>query len=98
MTPNNGYINNKAASILTLTLPATAAVGTALEICGVAANGWKIAQNAGQNIQVLNGGVTTTGVTGYLASTTRYDTVELLCTVANTTWNVLYAGGNLSIN
>lgn len=98
ITPNNGYINNKAASTLVLTLPVTAALGTIVEVCGVAANGWKIAQNASQNIRMLNGGVTTTGATGYLASTSAYDTVKLVCTVANTTWNVLYTGGNLSIN
>lgn len=87
MVADNGYVANNAG-LVTLTLPTTAAFGTTLYIQGAGAGGWKIAQNTGQSINI--GSVsTTTGVTGYLSSTNRYDGVQLLCIVANTTWVVL---------
>lgn len=89
MAVDNGYVPNNAA-LVTLSLPTTAAFGTTFYIQGSGAGGWKIAQNAGQNIQF--GSVSSTvGVTGYIASTNRYDSVQLLCIVADTTWTVLTA-------
>lgn len=84
MSPDIGYVANNAG-LVTLTLPVTAAVGTALGIIGLGAGGWKIAQNANQNIQV--GSVSTTvGIGGSVASTNRYNSINLICVVANTTW------------
>ena len=96
MAVNNGYIANNAG-LVTLTLPATAALGTLLAVSGLGAGGWKIAQNAGQYIN-FGSVVTTTGVTGYLASFNQFDTIFLLCTTANTSWSVLQVQGNITYN
>ena len=95
MTANVAYTANNAG-LVTLTLPTTAAAGTTLEVTGLGAGGWSIAQNASQLIH-LGSSVTTTGVGGSLSSTNRYDTVVLRCVVANTTWNVTSVIGNLTV-
>ena len=92
---NQGYITNNGASLVTYTLPVTAAQGTEIGIAGFSSGGWTIAQNASQLIHFGNQ-VTTTGVGGSLSSTNAFDQVQLLCVVANTTWVVLYAVGNLT--
>jgi len=95
MVANNGYIADNAG-LVTLTLPATAAQGTMIKVAGNGSGGWKIAQVAGQTIHF--GSVnTTTGATGSLASTNRYDQIDLLCTVANTDFVVRAAQGNITI-
>jgi len=79
-----------------LTLPATAIFGAVIQVAGKGAGGWKIAQNAGQTIHF---GVTDTitGVGGSLASTVRYDCLELLCITANTDFVVTSVVGNLTV-
>jgi hypothetical protein len=94
MAVNTGYIADNAG-LVTLTLPTTAAQGTVIGVAGNGAGGWTVAQNASQNIKFGNQ-TTTTGVGGSLASTNRYDQLELLCTVANTTWVVRSAVGNIT--
>lgn len=94
MATDNGYIANNA-SLVTLTLPTTAAIGTVQSVAGNGAGGWKVAQNSSQNIHFGNQ-TTTTGVGGSLASTNQYDQVTLLCTVANTTWVVTDSLGALT--
>ena len=91
---NTGYIANNAG-LVTLTLPATAAQGSIIRVAGQGAGGWTIAQNTGQLINF--GSSPTTITTGSLSSTNQFDVVELLCTIANTTFNVLSAQGNLTI-
>ena len=93
---NNGYLTNNAG-LVTVTLPVTAAQFTVIAVAGLGAGGWLIAQNSGQSIIFGAGGATTAGAGGSLASTNRYDTVYLLCVVANTTWLALNAIGNLTI-
>ncbi len=96
MVANNGYIANKAG-LLTMTLPAAAAVGDMFRITGINnATGWKIGQVAGQTIHFA-GVNTTTGTGGSLASTATRDTVELVCVVANTDFNILSSIGNITI-
>jgi hypothetical protein len=95
MTSNNGYIASNS-SLVTLTLPVTAAVGDEISIAGSGAGGWLIAQNAGQTIHFGTSN-TTTGATGSLASTNRYDQVDLLCIVANTDFVVRGVDGNLTV-
>lgn len=92
---DNGYITNNAG-LVTVTLPATASVGDVVRVAGYGAGGWRIAQNAGDIIHFL-GTDTTTGATGRLDSTNRYDAVELLCTVANDEWVVISSMGNITI-
>jgi hypothetical protein len=93
---NTGYYTQNAATT-TLTLPATMAAGQYFEITGVGAGLWTIAQLAGQSI-VFGNTTSTVGTGGALSATAVGDTVKVLCTVANTTFQVLSAVGNLSVD
>lgn len=95
MAVNNGYILNNVG-IVAATLPATAAVGDIVIIVGKGSGGWIMAQNAGQQTHFISSD-TTTGGGGFLASTVRYDCVELVCTTANTDFTVRSSTGNLAI-
>lgn len=95
MAITNGYVANNAAQVV-FDLPTTAAVGSLVAVQGAGAGGWKVAQGAGQSI-LLNEGASTVGVTGYLASSGRYDTVYLMCIVANTTWAYNSGFGNYDL-
>jgi hypothetical protein len=92
---NKGYFTNKS-TLLTLTLPSTAAVGSVLRVSGMTASGWKVAQNASGVIH-FGKTDTTVGVTGYIQSTLARDAVELICCVADNEWNVLSSVGNITI-
>lgn len=93
---DNGYICNKAG-LLTLTLPAVAAVGDTISVTGKNIPvGWRVAQNAGQTIH-LGAAATTTGVAGYIESTQLYDVAELVCVTANTDWAVAYSVGSITV-
>lgn len=95
-TVNYAYTINHAtpASLLTITLPATAAVGDRVEIVGNTAGMWKLVAAAGDTIKLLS---STTSAGGYLLATTQYDCVEVVCTVADTTWVVCKSMGNLTV-
>lgn len=92
---DNGYVSVNAG-LVTVTLPVTAALGTVIEIMGEGAGGWVIAQNAGQSIQFGNLS-TTVGAGGSLASTNQWDTVKIICRVADTTWSVVSNVGVLNV-
>ena len=96
MAINNGYIINNGASLVTLTLPATAAQGSTFQVVGTSSGGWTIAQVAGQSIN-FGTSTTTTGTGGSLSSTNTYDSVELVCTTANTTFQVIKPVGNITV-
>lgn len=96
MVVNNGYITNKAGTAANMTLPVTAAVGSSLEVIGRGATGWVVAQNASQTIH-MNSVSTTTGTGGSLASSAQFNTVTLICTVANTDWTVVASQGVLTV-
>ncbi len=55
---NTGYMADNVSQV-TITLPATPAVGDIVQVSGIGAGGWKIAQNAGQSIitKDLPGGI-----------------------------------------
>lgn len=95
MTIDNGYVPTNTA-LTTITLPSTAAFGSTVAIAGYGAGGWKLAQNSGQ---IINFGTypTTTGTSGALYSSASIDSVTLLCIVANTTWTVISAVGNIIV-
>ncbi len=98
---DNGYITNNAA-LVTVTLPAVAAVGKVVSVVGSGAGGWRIAQNASQEVKWTAGGVdgfdeTTAGTGGFLESTDRYDSIELICLVANNTWGVKLSKGIINV-
>lgn len=90
---NNGYVANNAGGVA-FTLPATATVGSTFKITGINAGGFTISQNAGQTM-FFGVASTTTGVTGMLTSNTNRDSLEAICVVANTSWNIVSAVGNL---
>jgi len=94
MTVNNGYLAD-SASLVTLTLPSTAAFGTIIEVAGAGDGGWKVAQNSGQIIRFGNAS-TTLGTGGYLASTHTRDSIKLLCVTANTSFQVISSIGNIT--
>lgn len=84
MSANNGYYTT-SGSTLNLTLPATCAAGKTIRIAGASNGGWTIVQGSGQSIKFGNVS-TTIGAGGSLSSTEGYDSIELLCTVANSTF------------
>jgi len=98
---NHGYIANNG-SLVTITLPASATVGDIIRIVGSGAGGWRLAQNASQEIKWTAGGVdgtneTTVGTGGRLDSADRYDCVEIQCIATNNVWVVTTAKGNITL-
>ena len=93
MAVDNAYIANNASQVV-FTLPSTAAVGKVVRVSGKGAGGWKIAQNASGIIHFGNVD-TTIGTGGYIQSTHKRDSVELVCVVANNEWNVISSVGNI---
>ena len=93
---NQGYVTDNGASLVTYTLPATAPLGSIIEIAGMSSGLWSIAQRAGQSIKIGNQ-TTTVGVGGSLSATLQYDYVRLLCVLANTVFVVTSAVGNLTV-
>lgn len=84
MVSNNGYITNNNSQV-GLLLPASSAFGDEIAVSGYGSGGFIITQNAGQNI-IIDPTSTTAGVTGSIASVTRYCSLRLVCVVGNTTW------------
>jgi hypothetical protein len=79
-----GYIANNVA-LVSLLLPSTSIVGDILNIVGKGSGGWKITQAAGQKVQI-GSTASTVGVGGSVSSANQFDSIQLVCTVANTTW------------
>jgi hypothetical protein len=94
-SPDNGYIANNS-SLVTITLPATCAVGKTIRIAGKGAGLWKVAQNASQ-IVYFGDQNTTTGTAGYLAAQNRRDCIELICITADTEFVVRSVVGNITV-
>lgn len=100
MVAANSYLANNA-TLVTLTLPSSVAILDTFVVSGAGAGGWKIAQNASQQIFWDEGGVdgvnqTTIGIGGYLASTDRYDHIELIA-ISTTTFKVTNVKGEITI-
>ena len=94
MAVNTAYVSDDGASLVTFTLPATAALGSVFGIVGKGSGLWTIAQASGQSIHF--GNVTTTTTTGSLSSTLQYDSVWLVCITANTVFAVYNSIGNIT--
>lgn len=92
---NTGYTAN-FATLVTATLPVSAVYGATTVIVGKGVGLWKVAQNANQMIH-FGAVTTTTGVGGSLAAILQYDTVTMVCTVADLEWTVVNAVGNLTV-
>lgn len=103
-TGNTTLVNNRRyitkhstpANKITYTLPATAAIGDTISVVGYTAGGWRIAQNAGQQI-FFGSNSTTIGAGGYLEFTNAKDAIALTCVTASTEWSVIYSVGNITI-
>jgi len=96
MAVSNGYVSNNGVTLVTFTLPATATVGQIIAVQGSGSGLFTIAQNASQTIH-FNAVNSTTGVTGSVSSTSQYDSIMLICNIANTDWVVNQSTGNLSV-
>jgi len=92
---NNGFICTAGAA-LSFSLPAVAAVGTAIGLSLDGSTSWTITQGAGQQIRIGNQ-QTTLGAGGSLASTDQGDTVLLMCVTANTRWIAIDVVGNITV-
>lgn len=95
LVSNQGFTNTNAG-LTTFTLPAASNVGDIIMIAGEGAGGWTIAQNALQNIQIGNIS-SAIGVGGSVSSTNRYDSITLVCRVANTTWHCMSHEGVFNV-
>ena len=84
---NTGYVVSNASQT-TITLPATAALGSVVRIAGLGAGGWVLAPGAGQTIN-LGEDVASTSITSANAN----DAIEVVCVVANTTWSTISSVG-----
>lgn len=95
LATGHGYVIDNGASLVTLTLPATAALGDTYQIAGFSSGGWTVAQGSSQLIHFGNV-TTTTGATGTLSSSNAFDQVTIVCVVTNTTFVVSTSLGNLT--
>src|SRR5574338_113537 len=95
MSVDNGYISN-SASLVELTLPLTSAVGSVICVVGQGSGGWKVEQNAGQSIRVVDQ-ATTAGVLGSVQSSEANATMCMVCVQADTAWIAYSSMGNLII-
>jgi hypothetical protein len=95
MAVNTRYIANNAA-LVTLTLPASAAIGDEIQIFGKGAGLYRVAQNASQ--QIFAGADTTTaGTGGSLTATHRRDCIRLICVTANNEWDAIISPGEFTV-
>lgn len=93
---NSGYTANNAG-LVSISLPTTSAVGDFIEVNGKGAGGWKVTQAAGQQI-LFGAASSTSGATGYLASTLQYDCVRLRALAADgNSWVVVSSVGTLDV-
>ena len=95
MAVNNGYVIDNGASLVTLTLPTTAALGSLFIVAGKSAGGWIIDVASGQTIHV--GSTASTASTGTVASSNQYDCITLVCVTANTTFVAYGIQGSLTV-
>lgn len=90
---NSAYVISNASQT-TVTLPATAALGSIVAVQGKGAAGWILTANTGQ---VIHLGSSASSTAGTLTSTNLWDNVEVVCVTANTTWSVRSVIGNLTV-
>jgi hypothetical protein len=92
---NTGYIANGAALVV-VTLPASAPVGSVIEVVGMGAGGWRLGQLANQSV-IFSSVSSTTGTAGQCNSTHVRDCIRLVNVVADTTWQVISSIGNIDV-
>lgn len=95
MSVQNGYLCSSGGA-LSLSLPATAAIGSIIEIVLQGSTSFTITQGAGQSIYV-NGIQSTIGAGGSVASTAAGNAIKIVCMTANTTWVSTNIVGTLTV-
>ena len=95
LAPGTTYICDNGGSLITFTLPATAALGDWYIMNGGSSGLFTIAEASGQTIHF--GALAATTTSGSVAATLQYDQIKLRCTTANTTFAVEYAVGNFTV-
>lgn len=73
-------------ALTALQLPDKSAVGSRVTIAGFGAGGWILLTGTGQTIKVADVGAS---AATSVASSSRYDSIEIICVVADTTWITL---------
>jgi len=91
---NNGYVTNRSATPVNITLPSIFSIGDSVHVMNIGAAGWSLVANTGHTIIFGN---QTSSVDGSISSTLQSDSVVVRGLVANTTWNVVSAVGNLTV-
>lgn len=89
----HGYVANNAG-LVTITLPASFALGDVIRIAGLGTGLWSLVANTGN---IINFGSFPTSAGGSLTATNRYDAIEVVGLITNTTWGVISSIGNLTI-
>lgn len=82
---NSTYIPTNVG-LTTFQLPALAPVGSRVTIAGEGAGGWILLTGAGQTIELP---AVPASAAVSVASSSRYDSIEIICVVADTTWITL---------
>jgi len=95
MVVNTDYIANNAG-LVTLTLPATSAIGDEVSVLYKGAGGWKIDYTTNQQIRL--GTSLSTLSTGDLTFNAAGDCIRLKCITANTLWTAVSTQGNINVN
>lgn len=82
---NSIYIPTNAG-LTTFQLPNIMSVGAQVTIAGQGAGGWSLLTGVGQTIQIASTGST---ANTSVSSSSRYDSINIMCVVANLTWIAL---------
>jgi len=94
LTTNSGFV--VASGAVSLALPTVSSVGDVIVVLLDSGTSWTITQAIGQIIR-LGASQTTLGISGSLSSSALGDSIELVCTQANTRWVSYATQGNITI-
>jgi hypothetical protein len=94
MAPFTTYEINNGASLVTLTIPTTVALGTWFEIVGQSAGSWIVQASSGQTITLLG---VTSAAAGTVAPQTAAGYIKIECTTANTGFTIISCTGIVNI-
>lgn len=92
---NTGVFCNNGSGV-TVTLPSIAPVGSTFQVVSMNAGGFTLVQQTGQQIQVGNQVTTTTS--GTIVSANLGDWIEIVCSVANTSFMANIKQGNVTVS
>lgn len=90
----NGYIVSGPSQVI-FTLPVTANIGDTFKIINYN-GGWQLNQNTGQTLY-MGTQATTSGSSGYCATTQIHESVTIICVVQNTDFLIQSSMGNINL-